>query len=116
MGAFMTFKLITSISLAAITTALSTLALAQGGDDPIEGIDIIMRRDPSQAPIKPFSLNYDEIKQINAIKGVGRMELILKAAAKRTKTQEGFVKAGNALGPKKQAISLKIAISSIRWI
>ena len=90
----MTFKLFTSISIAAMTTVFSITALAQGGDDPIEGIDIIIKRDPSSQPIKPFSLNYEEIKQINAIKGVGRMELILKAAAKRTKTQDGFVKSG----------------------
>jgi len=96
-GAIMTLKIFTSFSVAALTTAFSTLALAQGGDDPISGIDIIARRDPSQEMIKPFSLTGEEIKQINAIKDVGRMELILKAVAKRTKTQEGFVKSGMAV-------------------
>jgi len=97
-GAIMTLKFFTSFSIAALTTAFSTLAFAQGGDNPIPGIDIIARRDPSpDGPIKPFSMTGEEMKQLNAIKGVGRMELILKAAAKRTKTQEGFVKSGMAV-------------------
>ena len=93
----MTLKFFTSFSLAALTTVLSTLAFAQGGDDPISGIDIIIRKDPSQEAIKPFSMTGEEMKQLNAIKGVGRMELILKAAAKRTKTERGFIKSGMAV-------------------
>ena len=90
----MTFKLFTSISIAAITTVFSISALAQGGDDPIVGIDIIIKEDPSLAPIKPFSMTGDEMAQLNRIKGVGRMELILKAAGKRVKADEGFIKSG----------------------
>ena len=90
----MTYKLITSISIAAMTTVFSISALAQGGDDPINGINIIMKEDPSLAPIKPFSMTPDEMGQLNRIKGVGRMELILKAASKRAKVDEGFMKSG----------------------
>lgn len=90
----MSFKYLSSISLAAITTALSISAFAQGGNDPIPGVDIIIKRDPSSQPIKPFSMTPDEIAQLNKIKGVGRMELILKAAAKRADVQDGFVKSG----------------------
>ena len=90
----MTFKLFTSISIAAMTTVFSITALAQGGDNPIPGIDIIIKEDPSQAPIKPFSMTGDEMAQLNRIKGVGRMELILKAASKRAKVDEGFMKSG----------------------
>jgi len=77
-----------------MTTVFSITALAQGGNDPIEGIDIIMKEDPSLAPIKPFSMTGDEMAQLNRIKGVGRMELILKAASKRVKADEGFIKSG----------------------
>jgi len=96
----MTFKLFTSISIAAMTTLFSITALAQGGNDPISGIDIIMKRDPSSQPIKPFSMTPDEIAQLNKIKGVGRMELILKAAAKRVEVKDAhdrFAKSGMAV-------------------
>jgi len=69
-------------------------ALAQGGDDPIEGIDIIIKLDPSGDPIKPFSLTGAEMKQINALDNIDRPALTLKLIAKRIDAREGFVEAG----------------------
>ena len=95
----MTYKLITSISIAAMTTVFSVSAFAIGGDDPIPGIDIIIKENPGSQLIQPFSMTDDEMAQLNRVKGVGRMELILKAASKRVKADEGFIKSGmNVMG------------------
>lgn len=45
----------------AVTTALSPLAFAQGGDDPMPGIDIIIKKDPSSRPIVPGRFGEKEI-------------------------------------------------------
>ena len=90
----MIFKRITSLSVIAMTALFSASALAQGGDDPISGLDIIVKEDPSLAKVKPFSMTDEEMAQLNRITGIGRMELILKAAAKRSGADESFVKSG----------------------
>ena len=74
----MTFK-----SIAAITLALiySTAAFAQGGDDPIEGIDIIVKKDPSQEAIMAGSFNPDELKVLNTLKGMDRPAYMAKVGA-----------------------------------
>lgn len=74
-------------------------ALAIGGSDPIEGIDIIIKEDPGSKPIKPFSLNGGEIKMLNELKGADRPAFVLKTVAKRIGAGEEFVASGmKALG------------------
>ena len=61
----MTFKFTapskTLASSLAIAVALSASAFAQGGNDPISGIDIIIKRDPGSQPIKPGEYGQEEI-------------------------------------------------------
>lgn len=68
--------------------------LAQGGNDPIEGIDIIIKKDPSSAPIKPFSMSGKELRALNARKDAERPTYVLTLIAKRLGAGSGFVKAG----------------------
>jgi len=82
---------------AAITASLmlaAAPALAQGGDDPIPGIDIIVKLDPSGDPIKPFSLGAGQIKTLNQLKGADRPTFVLKLIAKRIDAGESFVHSG----------------------
>ena len=77
------------LSILAATTALSSAAFAQGGDDPISGIDIIMKKDPSQEPIKPVSFGEEELKKLNSLKGMDRPALIAGYAAQYAQRQAG---------------------------
>jgi len=97
----MTFRFLAPKSLikpiaAGFAVALTAAphALANGGNDPIEGIDIIIKENPSQAQIKPFSLDPEEIAVINGIKGVERRELVLIYVAKRLDQDDRFVESG----------------------
>jgi len=87
---------------AAITASLmlaSAPALAQGGNDPIEGIDIIIKKDPGSHPIKPFSLGAGQIKTLNQLKGADRPTFVLKSIAGRIDAGDSFVQSGmKALG------------------
>ncbi len=68
-----------SFIAATLTLALTPLAaFAEGSDDPIPGIDIIIERDPSVVPVMEFSLNGDDIKQFNSLKGKARSEYLAK--------------------------------------
>jgi hypothetical protein len=69
-------------------------ALAVGGNDPITGIDIIIMKDPSSQPIKPFSLNGGDIKMLNGLKGADRPAYVLKTIAKRIDAGDEFVASG----------------------
>lgn len=74
-------------------------ALAIGGDDPIPGIDIIVKEDPGSRPINPFSLTGNEVKTLNGLKGAERPTFVLKATAKRIDAGDAFVQSGmKALG------------------
>ncbi|QCO55345.1 hypothetical protein EOK75_05880 [Pseudorhodobacter turbinis] len=74
-------------------------ALAIGGNDPIPGIDIIIKKDPGSQPIKPFSLNGGEIKMLNGLKGADRPAFVLKTVAKHIGEDGEFVGSGmKALG------------------
>lgn len=89
------------VALVLSTTLLTAPAFAIGGDDPISGIDIIVKEDPGSRPIKEFSMNGREIKQLNALKGKARPTFVIKTIAKRIKAGDAFVKSGvNALGKK----------------
>ena len=74
----MTFK-----SIAAITLALiySTAAFAQGGNDPIGGIDIIVKEDPSLAPVMSVSFDKNQLKKLNSLKGKDRPTYMAKIGA-----------------------------------
>ena len=76
------------VSILAATTALSSAAFAQGGNDPIEGIDIIMKKDPSEEAIRnPFSFGEEELKTLNSLKGMDRPALIAGYAAQYAQKQ-----------------------------
>ena len=71
-------------------------ALAAGGNDPIIGIDIIILKDPSSQPIKPFSLDGSELEKLNALGGTDRPAFVLETIAGRMGAGAGFVKSGMA--------------------
>jgi hypothetical protein len=90
----------------AVTTALTLTAiaglspaLAAGGNDPIKGIDIIIKKDPGSQPIKPFSLGGSELEKLNAFQGTDRPRFVLKTIGTRLDAGKGFVTSGmTALG------------------
>lgn len=88
-------KVTALILTATLTTTLGLPpAFAIGGNDPIPGIDIIIKKDPGSKPIQPFSLNEREIKQLNALKGSDRPAFVLKSVAGRIDADESFVNSG----------------------
>ncbi len=61
----------------AATTLTPMAALAIGGNDPIPGIDVIVKLDPSGSkPIAPFSLTDDEMARFNQRKGRDRADYL----------------------------------------
>lgn len=74
----MTFKTFTAIAMA---LAYSVTSFAQGGNDPIDGIDIIVKEDPSQAPIMSGSFTPEQLEQLNALTGMERPAYIAKVTA-----------------------------------
>ncbi|PZX15497.1 hypothetical protein [Celeribacter halophilus] len=74
-------------------------ALAIGGDDPIPGVDIIIKKNPGSKPINPYSLTGSEIKMLNGLKGADRPAFVLKTVAKHIGEDGEFVASGmKALG------------------
>lgn len=74
--------------------------LAQGGDDPMPGIDIIIKKDPWPEP-KPFSFSEEQMEAVNAVKGDARPTLAMKLVAEELMRQgfkldrpDAFVAAG----------------------
>ena len=59
-------------ALAMAATLGISPAFAQGGDDPISGIDIIIKKNPSSQPVTKTSLSRLEITQFNQLKGRDR--------------------------------------------
>jgi len=89
----------TAAAISASLMLAAAPALAQGGNDPIEGIDIIVKKDPSSQPIKPFSLDEGQIKTLNRLKDADRRTFVLKSIAGRIEAGESFVPSGmTALG------------------
>lgn len=68
----MTFKTFKSVTAIALALGYSVVSLAQGGDDPISGIDIIMKEDPSLAPVMNVGFTPDQLKKINSVKDMDR--------------------------------------------
>lgn len=56
------------LSLLSLTLAIPSLAFAAGGNDPIEGIDIIILKDPSSQPIANIPFTDSEISQYNELR------------------------------------------------
>ncbi|RTE67652.1 hypothetical protein EH243_01510 [Amphritea opalescens] len=78
---------------------MASPAMAHGGSDPITGIDIIILKDPSSQPIKPFSLDGREIKMLNSLKDADRPTFVLKTVAEHIGADGAFVQSGmKALG------------------
>ncbi|NRA88165.1 MAG: hypothetical protein HRU28_12415 [Rhizobiales bacterium] len=80
------------LKILALTAMLVTpfTALAQGGDDPISGIDIIVKKDPGSQPIKPFGLTGGELKKYNSLKASDRAVYLSKiVAGEMNKISEG---------------------------
>jgi len=51
-----------------LTFAATQPALAIGGNDPIEGIDIIIKRNPGSRPIKPISLGDKQLAMLSEMR------------------------------------------------
>ncbi|MBT2131381.1 hypothetical protein [Aliiroseovarius lamellibrachiae] len=69
--------------------ALSALpANAIGGNDPISGIDIIIKKDPGSRPIKPLSLSGGQLKKLNGLKGKDGAMYLAEVIAKHLAGQE----------------------------
>ncbi len=62
--------LITSLAMA----GLPLRAFALGGNDPIEGIDVIVKRDPADDPVSEFSFSDDQIARLNRKQGEERVD------------------------------------------
>ena len=56
------------LSLLSLTLAIPSLAFAAGGNDPITGIDIIIKKDPGSQPIANIPFTDSEMSQYNELK------------------------------------------------
>ena len=56
------------LSLLSLTLAVPTLSLAAGGNDPIIGIDIIIKKNPGSQPIANIPFTNSEIDQYNELR------------------------------------------------
>ena len=72
---------ILKLLLISLSLAIPSILFAIGGNDPISGIDIIAKLDPSSQPIANFSLSEKDIKQYNELKG-GHHNFLSKAILK----------------------------------
>ncbi|HHL21919.1 MAG TPA: hypothetical protein ENJ52_10395 [Aliiroseovarius sp.] len=62
---------------ATLALALTPLAaFAEGSEDPIPGIDVIIEKDPSAVPVMKFTLNDGEMQKFNSLKGKERAEFL----------------------------------------
>lgn len=66
------------LSLLSLTLAVPSLSLAAGGNDPITGIDIIIKKDPSSQPIANIPFNDSEISQYNELRENDRLAYLNK--------------------------------------
>lgn len=91
MQQFKKSKLLTiSAPLLAIGMICSLPALAdQGGDDPMPGIDIIIKEDPSLVPIPPASPSRGQLKKLSKLKGSDSAQYLSKIIAGHIKKHGG---------------------------
>ena len=101
----MTFKAFKSVTAIALALGYAAISLAQGGNDPIEGIDIIIKRDPSSQPVMAVSFNRNQLKRINSVKGMDRPSFMAMIGAKYAqKATEGAQPKGGWEDVFKQAL------------
>ncbi len=67
-----------SLTIALPSLAFSSLALAAGGNDPITGIDIIIKEDPGSQPIANIPFTDSEISQYNELRENDRLAYLNK--------------------------------------
>lgn len=84
----------TALIAATMAIGVAQPIWAQGGNDPIEGIDIIIKKDPGSKPINPFGFDAAVMEQINALKGDNRPTYALKVIAEEIGAGKEFVTAG----------------------
>lgn len=82
--------------------------LATGGDDPISGIDIIIKEDPSLVPIKPFSLTDGQLEKLSGLKQKDGARFLSKIIA------DHIAKAGGGSG-KVDVQDLSFAALADEW-
>ncbi len=70
------------------------LVRAEGGEDPIPGIDVIVEKDPSVVPIMNFSLSNEQIKQFNHLKGMDRSQYLASILVAHL-AKKGLTKGGS---------------------
>ena len=70
-----------SLTIALPSLAISSLALAAGGSDPILGIDIIILKDPSSQPIANIPFTDSEMSQYNELRENDRPTYLNKVIA-----------------------------------
>ncbi|HHB81230.1 MAG TPA: hypothetical protein ENK83_05730 [Aliiroseovarius sp.] len=78
----MKFAKRTFIAATLALTLTPLAALAQGGNDPMPGIDIIIKEDPGSRPIHTESLTGGEIEKFNSLKGKARAEFLARIATR----------------------------------
>lgn len=104
--------LVSALSLSALA-GLSP-AWAAGGNDPITGIDIIIKKNPGSQPITSVPFGNGELAKLNALRGAERPNFVLKVVAARMGAGDGFVKSGMAelgkiwCGPCKMADRIEV--------
>jgi hypothetical protein len=85
-----------ALATVASLSALAGLspAWAAGGNDPIGGIDIIIKKNPGSYPIAAVPFGSDELAKLNALAGGERPSFVLQSVAAHTGEGDGFVKSG----------------------
>lgn len=95
-----------SALMLSLTTPLPVLAT--GGDDPISGIDIIIKENPSLVPIKPFSLTDGQLEKLSGLKQKDGARFLSKIIA------DHIAKAGGG-GGKVDVQDLSFAALADEW-
>jgi hypothetical protein len=73
----------------AVTTALSSAAFAQGGNDPISGIDIIIKKDPAKKLVSPGQFGAEQIG-LTYDAGPEKLNIRLRELVGQTLRANGF--------------------------
>jgi len=68
----MTLSKRTFLALAVALGLTPLTALAEGSDDPIPGIDVIIEKDPSSQPVAQDPLSGAQVEKFNSLKGAER--------------------------------------------
>lgn len=80
--------------LFAISTLSSTPALAEGGNDPIPGIDVILKKDVSSKPVAPLIFTDGQLEKLKALgekeQAQFMAKLVVEHVYKQTGAEVGF--------------------------